>query len=176
VAAGRFKFGHAGSRQGNTLIVMGEDRATRQRSQDLLRIKRPRQTGPAEAANLGRFLPAGVWEASPEAFIMAVVRVGGSENSMHMTRPVCTYLTVAVSLQICRRVFVCGTRLYTFNARMKETTCFQIRIITWPVGDASPLTRLASFCRETPGFMPTLVSFPIKSGQADDRCRVRQVF
>src|SRR5260370_16485216 len=31
---------------------------------------------------------------------------------------------------------------------------------------------LASFCRETPGFMLACVSSPIKLGTTDDRCRV----
>src|SRR5882724_2423832 len=31
---------------------------------------------------------------------------------------------------------------------------------------------VASFCRETPGFMLACVSFPIKLGTTDDRCRV----
>src|SRR5713101_4025670 len=34
------------------------------------------------------------------------------------------------------------------------------------------LDLLASFCRETPGFMLACVSSPIKLGTTDDRCRV----
>jgi hypothetical protein len=69
------------------------------------RIKRPRRAGePAEVPRpptlMEAFFRLGFWGRRRKAFIMAAIRVGGSEKNMHMTRPVCsTYLTVAVSLQ-----------------------------------------------------------------------------